>query len=356
MLKPIDLRFNYPILENQNAEFQELLKETLGNPLQLLSTDPTGGSYRDKEVGAKWLSQPGFPVNPDDVYLGGGGHHACIVAILAAKLQNKTIAVEEFTYSNFKSAAALLNLKLVPCKVDEFGLIPASLSEICLSNNIDALFTMATVSNPLGTVLPIERRREIVSIARENNLIIIEDDAYGFLEDQLLPNFFHLAPERSFYVYSFSKPYAQGIKTSYLLAPENYSQQVTDTLRLTSSNSSPLLSNVLNNLIESGQMSRVIREKQIGGAERQASVKTLLNGYNFSGHKNGWHVWLKLPDQIKSSELNSRLEKEGVLIVPSVGFSADTPVYEGAIRIALGGESDFSRVAEGIEIIKKLIS
>jgi DNA-binding transcriptional MocR family regulator len=125
-------------------------------------------------------------------------------------LANKTVVVEGLTYSNFLAIAAMLNIKLLPCPADTLGIKPDALREILTKHRAqhgrgpEALYIMATINNPTGTVLPTDRRQDIVSIARMMDMLIIEDDAYGFLEAESLPNFFHLAPERSFYVYSFS--------------------------------------------------------------------------------------------------------------------------------------------------------
>jgi len=352
----IDLKLNYPVLPGQDIELQTLLKSAFEKLDNFASLAPVGGSLYDRQIASDWLSQPGYLIDPKDVYIASGGHHGILVCILTAGLQNKKIVVEEFTYSNFKAIAKLFGITLIPCAVDMCGLKASSLSEICLKNKPDALYLMPTLNNPLGTVMPLDRRTEVVVVARKNDLLIIDDDAYGFLEETQLPNFFHLAPERSFYIYSFSKPFARGIKTSYLLAPGQFSESVVEVLRLSATNPSPLFSLALNEALVSGKLKSLIKEKQKEGNFRQQKAKALLSDYELYGHKNGWHLWLNLPAHIKSSELDKRLIKEGVSIVPSTTFSASKNLYDQAIRISLGGETDFNRVIKGIEIIKKQIA
>jgi DNA-binding transcriptional MocR family regulator len=356
MLQAIDLQLNYPLLTYQETEFKEIIQASLNEVSSFLSVTPTGGRIIDREVGAHWLSQPNYPVSVDDVYIGSGGHHSCLVALMAANLQNKTIVVEELTYSNFRSIATLLNIKLIPCALDDFGIVPPALAEICAKHKPAALFITPTVHNPLGYVSPVDRRHQIVSIARANNLIILEDDAYGFLEDTPVPNFFHLAPELSFYVYSFSKPLAQSIKTSYLLAPKQFSAKVIEASRATASNNSLLLMDVLNEYIASGRLEILIKEKRAEGQRRQTQARQLLGHYQVAGHTNSFHLWLVLPNKVKADMLNTSLIEAGVKIVPSSAYSIAENVNNQAIRIALGGERDFDKVINGIEIIKKQIN
>jgi DNA-binding transcriptional MocR family regulator len=358
MERPIDLEMNYPSLPGQEEEFSALLRAAAGELDNLSALSPTGGAIEDKEIAAQWLSQEGYPVAPRHVYLGSGGHHATLTALLAAGLTGKTVVAEEYTYSNFKAVAALLNIKLLPCPADALGLKPVALREICASHQAefgrapDALFIMATINNPTGTVLPLDRREDIAAVARAANMVIIEDDAYGFLEEERLPNFFDLAPERSFYIYSFSKPLMPGIKLSYILAPEEFGGAVVQALRLSSTNIPVLYTRLLNTFIGTGRLDKIIREKQNEGRRRQQAARSLLGDYPVLGHVNGWHLWLSLPSGVIATELDERLQERGVRIVPSTGYSITKTPYEGAIRIALGGERDMRRVVEGIERIK----
>ena len=348
MERPIDLQLNYPLLPGQEEEFSALLRRAAGEMENLSALIPTGGRLIDKEIAAQWLSREGYAVAPQRVYLGEGGHHGCIVSLLAAGLAGKTIVTEELTYSNFKTIARFLGIRLIPCAADALGLKPAALREICVQAKADALYIMATINNPTGTVLPLDRRQEIVEIARAHDLLIIQDDAYGFLEEEPLPDFFSLAPERSFYIYSFSKPLAQGIKLSYIVAPTGFDATIKDALDLTVTNIPELYAQLLNTYISSGRLAALVRGKQQEGRRRQARARVLLRDQVVLGHVNGWHVWLSLPGRLRATALSEQLAAGGVLVSPSAAYCVGAVPYEGAIRIALGGERDFTRVEEGI--------
>ncbi len=355
MERPIDLQLNYPSLSGQVEEFNDLLLAAARETESLSALSPTGGNIEDKEIGAQWLSHEGYPITPQAVYLASGGHHAVLVALLAGSLVGKTVVVEDLCYSHFRKIAAVLNIRLLHCPADALGLKPAALREICARDKPDALYIMATINNPTGTVLPLDRRLDIVAIARATNMLIIEDDAYGFLEEEALPNFFHLAPERSFYIYSFSKPLLAGMKSSYLLAPATFDAAIIENLRLTATNVPVLYTRVLNAYISTGRLQRIIEEKQEEGHRRQEIARSLLSEHPVLGHINGWHLWLSLPAAITATELNGRLQLKGVLVNPSTDYSLTEPRYEGAIRVALGGEPEMERVVEGIERIKQEI-
>ncbi|WP_188932088.1 aminotransferase-like domain-containing protein [Puia dinghuensis] len=349
----IDLQLNYPVLDGH----EELLKSTMVQALseidEIIPICKTGGELADREVGAKWLSQPGYAVAWKNVFIGMGGHNALVTAILSANLNNKVMATDELTYSNFKAIARLMGLKIIPCVGDADGMTPSALAKACETFGVEAVYLMPTVNNPLGSVMPLRRREEIIAVARENHLVIIEDDAYGFLEDVIIPSFFHLAPERSFYIYSFSKPLAQAIKTSYLLAPDRYAERVIDSLRLTGSTPSALSTLTLNKLIARGALQSIIAAKRQEGNFRQQQARRLLNNYEVIGHKNGWHFWIPLPPNINSANLSHLLFDRGVLVVSSDKFAIHEVSHEQGIRVAMGAELDFDSVIKGITILKE---
>ena len=162
MERPIDLQLNYPLLPGQEEEFSALLRSVAGEIENLSALIPAGGRPLDKEIAAQWLSMDGYAVSPQRVYLGAGGHHGCIASLLASGLVGKTVITEALTYSNFRTIARLLGIRLIPCAADALGLKPAALREICVQHKADALYIMATINNPTGTVLPLEDRKSVV--------------------------------------------------------------------------------------------------------------------------------------------------------------------------------------------------
>lgn len=72
------------------------------------------------------------------------------------------------------------------------------------------IFLMPTVQNPTLATLPDERRRAVARIAREHNVVLIEDDLYGSLTDDPTPLLAEHAPERTIVAGGLSKSVAAG--------------------------------------------------------------------------------------------------------------------------------------------------
>lgn len=352
----ISLSSNYPVLAEQQAAFKDIINRHYAAYDEWLSMKPVAGNKEDRKVAADWISRHGAPIGEERIFMAISGHQAIIVSLLAASLQGAAIAVDEFTYSNFLSIARLLNIQLIPCKADRKGMLPSELEAATLQHNIRAIYIMPTISNPTSVVMPLERRMELIDIARKYSQVIIDDDAYGFLDDNPPASFAQLAPELGWYIYSLSKPFAPDIKVAFIAAPERYKEQINTMLKLTSSNPSTFFTRLVSNCITNGELEDLIRKKRIEGKSRQTKTREILAGYDVQGHENGFHCWLKLPAGVTATDLYASLQQEGVEVMPGTTFAAPGVDGDGYIRIATGAEEDMNRVIQALEIIKKLIS
>ena len=217
----IDLQFNFPMLVGQDAVWAEHVRASMEMQARegMAALRPSfrgGGEDRVKEQAAAWLGEA-----VGRVALTCSGHHGCLVALMAAELAGKRVVVEEITYTGFVEQARMLGVELIACAMDAEGLRADALREICVEGRkagrpVAAVFTMPTLHNPVGCVQSLERRMAVVEVAREFGLIVIEDDAYGYLHPEPAPvNYAKLAPERTFYVRGLSKSFAPVVRTGF---------------------------------------------------------------------------------------------------------------------------------------------
>lgn len=352
----ISLSSNYPVLAEQQASFKHLIDRHYATYNEWFSMKPVIGSKDDRQIAAGWISRNGAAISEENMFMAISGHQAIIVSLLAASLQGTAVAVDEFTYSNFPAIARLLNVQLIACKTDEKGMLPSSLEAASAQYNIRGIYLMPTINNPTGVVMPLERRMELIGIARKNGQVIIDDDAYGFLAENPPANFAQLAPDLGWYIYSLSKPFAPDIKVAFMAAPERYKEQIITALKLTSSNPSTFFTRLVSDAITNGELEDLIRRKRIEGKRRQTITREVLSGYDVQGHENGFHCWLKLPAGITSNGLHASLLQEGVEVIPGLAFNAPGVSAGEYIRIAMGAEKDMNKVIQGLEIIKNLLS
>ena len=346
----IDLVWNFPLFAEQGAEWQGYLQRAVAelpvDDARLMRPSFRGGDAGLRVRAARWLG-----VEPERAWLVCGGHHGTLVSLLAAGLGGKALAVEEITYTAILEQGKMLGTKLVACAYDGEGMTPEALREACERETVSGVFLMPTVHNPLGIVAGLERRKALVAVAREFDLVIVEDDAYGFMEPEAAPNYAVLAPERTFYVRGLSKNYAPVTRTGFVVAPERFAGAMETVIKCSTTGTS-LPHNVASmELIEDGTLDRVMAAKLVEGARRNALGREILGRAVGPGAWCAWHLWVTLPEGLTAEEAQRVCLERGVMVSGAAGFTAPGVAVPRALRIGMGGDVERSKVEDGLRIV-----
>jgi len=357
----IDLVWNFPLLPAQQQLWSRYLtkamEEYVAEPVEHLRP-----SFRtvDGSLRARAARLLGFPV--ERTWLTCGGHHGTLVALMASGLAGERVIVEGNSYPGFLNQCRFTKTELVPCAIDDVGIILADLRALCESASADArpikgIFLMPTVQNPLGFVTPLDRRQQIVEIAREFELTIIEDDAYGYMEPNPPPNYAELAPERAFYVRGLAKSFAPGARTGFLVAPEGASPALTTAFVCTATGTAVPQNMAGLAMMEDGTLDKLMEEKRAEGAARNAAARDILRAAGLDvapGAACAWHLWVRLDASIDTRELEKTMADQGVL-VSSGHYSAGGWGYGLGVRLALGAEIERAQTLEGVRRLAEVL-
>lgn len=354
----IDLVWNFPLLPGQQETWSQYLTAALEEAGRE-TVESLRPSFRTvdtamRERAARWL---GFPV--ERTWLTCGGHHGTLNALLASGLAGERVAVEGTSYPGFLDQCRLTKTAVAACEVDEEGLLPESLREVCArardeGSTVRGLFTMPTVQNPLGFVTPEKRRMEIVAVAREFELTILEDDAYGFMEERAPTSYARLAPERTFYVRGLAKSLAPGARTGFLVAPESAAGAVASSLKCTATGTDVVQNRAALAMCEEGALSQLMDEKRAEGARRNAAARALLGDVVAPGARCAWHLWAPLAQGVEPGDVERAAKEAGVMITNGRACAAG-PGFGQGVRIALGGEVERERVLEGVRLVAEVL-
>ena len=155
---------------------------------------------------------------------------------------------------------------------------------------------MPTLQTPTGAIMSPARRQAIAAIVRKHDAYLVEDDAYAYLLTPPLPPVSALIPERSFYVMSFAKCLAPGLRIAAMIAPDSFRDRAINAVRATGWMAVPLMAEVVARLITSGDLARQARMKRDKAALRNAIVRRVLKEWlPPSDSAPGFHIWLPLP-------------------------------------------------------------
>ncbi len=243
----VDLNFNYPSLPEQGDALREALRQLAmaGDIDSHLRYQPHAGRLAERDIIVRHLTCQHFAPDAENVLIVNGAQHGLAVTVMGLLRPGDVVAVDALTYSGFKILAALYHLELaaIPCRPEGPDL--RALQTLCQQRRVRAVYTMPTLHNPLGWVLNTGQRQALADLARQHDLLIIEDAAYARLVSRPPPPVVSYAPERTVYVTGFSKNIATGLRVGVVISPPRYRPEIERAIRATTWNTPTLTSSLI---------------------------------------------------------------------------------------------------------------
>ncbi|HBY1472910.1 MULTISPECIES: PLP-dependent aminotransferase family protein [Klebsiella] len=333
----VDLNFNYPSLPAQGDALREALRQLAmaGDIDSHLRYQPHAGRLAEREIIARHLTCRHFAPDAENVLIVNGAQHGLAVTVMGLLRPGDVVAVDALTYSGFKVLAALYHLELaaIPCRADGPDL--QALHTLCQQRRVRAVYTMPTLHNPLGWVLNAGQRQALADLARQHDLLIIEDAAYARLVSRPPPPVVSYAPERTVYITGFSKNIATGLRVGVVISPPRYRPEIERAIRATTWNTPTLISSLICAWIEDGTVARFETQKRQDARQRQQVAREVLCGLPVVSHPDSYFVWLPLGEESRADRLANALMERRISVSTAEPFCVSATIPQ-ALRIALG--------------------
>ncbi|HWW48511.1 MAG TPA: PLP-dependent aminotransferase family protein [Xanthobacteraceae bacterium] len=340
----VNLALNVPPYTGEDEVISAALANIAaeGEMANLLSYLPHQGLRQHREAVAGWLSGLGAKSDPDHLFITHGGQHGLSIALGMVASPGDTVLTEMFTYSGMIALSAQNGYRLRGVEGDAHGLVPEALDRAFRETGARALFCMPTLQTPTGTVMPEERRDAIAEIVRRHDAYLVEDDAYAFLFAEPPHTLSERIPERSFYVVSFAKCLAPGLRIAAMKAPDSFRDRCNNGIRATGWMATPLMAEVLTRLIHNGDLKEQVRRKR-AKAELRNEIATRALGEWLPELVTppGFHRWLPLPPGRMLNGLITQAAQAGITIAPP-GFIHQVDRINLGVRLCLGHPSEAS--------------
>lgn len=350
-----DMSRNTHIPGQETAFLAQSLQALANNPkvLQDISLyTPDAGLPRYRAAGAHWLKQSEFSPSADQVICVNGGQHGLLCALMALLRPGDTVVTEQLTYPGLITAARMLGIRLIGLDMDDEGLLPSALEEVCRTHRVSALYCTPTIQNPTTAVLSVARREAVARVCREHNLLVLEDEAHGVLVEDRLPPLSYFAPERTILISSLSKAVSAGLRVGYLHAPQALMSRLAAALRSTCWMATPLTLELATAWIENGTAAHLLQQQIIEMGRRKALVEDLLAGLAYKTHLNSPHFWIEVPEPWRASEIEAELKQSNYLVSTAEAFAVGHAAVPQFIRASICNTSgDDQMLREGFEAL-----
>jgi DNA-binding transcriptional MocR family regulator len=224
----------------------------------------------------------------------------------------------------------------------------------------DVVYTIPTFQNPSGRTLSLENRRRLLDLAADRNAIVFEDDPYGMLrfEGESIPRLFELSEGSTIFLSSFSKTVAPGIRTGYLILPDQLVPSIEELVLSNYVSPAIFVEAALLEFLTSGRFEpnletvrdglRLRRDAMLAALERE-----MPEGTGWNQPEGGYFLWLDLPSGVPAATLLARAGEEDVVFIEGADFFFHGGGEESA-RLAFSFATP-DEIDEGITRLGRLV-
>lgn len=324
---------------------------------ELLGYQPNAGLPRHREAGARWVERYGLECPPERIAVCAGTQHGMVTALGSTLRAGDGLLCEELTYPGIRAVADFLGLELIGLESDGDGLRPDALDAACRVGRGRALYTVPTLHNPTGVTQSLDRRKELVDVARHHGLPIVEDGIHHLLPPVAPPPLAQLAPELTTFLAAPSKCVAGGLRVGFMALPEGRAPAVTQAIWSTVWMVPPLCVEVFTRWIEDGTADATVEAKRAESELRAELARSVLTGRSFALNEGAYHAWVDLPEEHlgSSAQFAEDCEGRGVLVAPSESFHVGTGSAPRAIRASLSAPRSRETLARGLECLAQAL-
>ena len=308
-----------------------------------LAQGPQGFIGLREFVASKAKQRRGINASPDDVLITtGSGQGIDIISRLLIG-PGDTVLLEEFCYAGAINRFKKLGAKLIGMPLDEDGIrmdaLAGLLEELKAKGTTPKfIYTIPTIQNPTGSILPLDRRRELLRLAKQYGVPVFEDECYADLlwhGVDAPPALYALAPDQVMHIGSFSKSLAPALRVGYAIAQW------------------PMLRHMIANKGDSGTgaLDQMIVAEYFSEhfGEHVDELTTGLRGKldamqdaierEFGTTMETWRprggifLWMKLPDSIDVRTLVKPAADRGIAFNPGPEWAVDPQASKSHLRL-----------------------
>lgn len=302
------------------------------------SYEPVQGSLNLRRTIAKWSTVFGGQLTADDLVTTSGVINAIFNCLLAVTKPGDTIAIETPVYFVTIQMAKSLGLNVIEIPSHPITGIDLNALKKVLPKIHVCCFT-TNFSNPLGSLMPDENKKELVRMLTEANVPLIEDDLYGNL-------FFGASRPKPCKVFdeagivmwcgSVSKTLAPGYRVGWV-APGKFKEKIIRQKLLQTICTPILYQEVIADFMEHGRYDlhlRTFRSKLYSNClQFQRTIEEYFpDNTKISQPQGGFMLWLELDKRIDTAELYDKAIQQNISFAPGRMFTLQDQ-YHNCMRL-----------------------
>jgi 2-aminoadipate transaminase len=328
-----------------------------------LASGPQGYRPLRDFLVTKLKRDAGIGCAADDIMIVSGSLQALDLVNAALLAHGDTVITEQDTYQGALSRLTRLGVNVVGIPLDHEGMRMDALAEVLADLRRRGvtpkyIYTIPTVQNPTGTIMPEARRAELLALSQQYGVPLFEDDCYADLiwDGKRPPALYAMSKNDGvIHIGSFSKSIAPALRVGFIVAPWELLSRM---LALKTDAGSGALEQMVLAEYCAPQFNSHVPKLTRG---LRAKLETLMEALNeqfgttaeFDDPKGGIFLWVKLPDSVDTLKLYRAALAAGVAINPGPEWSTDKACAASRLRLCFASPSH-QEIREGVAALAEV--
>ncbi|MBW4090798.1 MAG: PLP-dependent aminotransferase family protein [Proteobacteria bacterium] len=328
-----------------------------------LAEGPQGYPPLRAFVAGKLSDRRGCAAGPDDVLITSGSGQSIDIVNRMLVSPGDTVLIEEFSYAGAITRARQSGATVLPMPLDDHGIRPDALEAILTDlagKGITPkyLYTIPTIQNPTGTILPLDRRQAVAALSARFGVPIFEDECYADLlwhEVDAPPALRALAPAQVIHIGSFSKSLAPALRVGYATADWPVLARM---LACKSDGGTGAIDQMtIAEYFTTAFGSHV--EKLSAGLKTKLDVMQDALAREFGTAIETWHpdggifLWMKLPPEVDVRRLIAPAQAAGIAFNPGPEWAVDAEAAKSHLRLCFALPTS-AQIRDGVAAFAKV--
>jgi 2-aminoadipate transaminase len=346
------------------AQMTRIAQESTAEALQY---GPTEGFAETVDCIVEVMGAEGMLPDPDDVIVTTGGQQAIDLVCKTLVDPGDVVVCEAPTYPGAVPVFCSYQAETIQIDCDEDGMEIDRLEAVLTQLDKEGrrpkfVYSVPSFQNPAGVTMSLDRRRRLVELARQRELLVVEDNPYGLLRfggEPLAPLYQLDGGDFVIYIGTFSKILSPGIRLGWAVAPPPVMEKIVLGKQASDLCTSTLTQHFVREYFGEGSWREYVESLvEIYRGRRDTMVAALREHFpaeaTWTEPEGGLFIWATLPEYIDTSDLLAKALREDVAFVPGQAAYVDESRGRSSMRLNFSGVGD-EEIREGVRRIGKAI-
>ncbi|MDM5227348.1 PLP-dependent aminotransferase family protein [Cytobacillus sp. NJ13] len=294
-----------------------------------LQYSTTEGYIPLREAICQRMKMAGIDSGIENVLITSGSQQAIDLTGRLFINEGDAIICESPTYLAAINVFKSYNAKFIEAAMDDDGMVMEELEKKLQEHpNTKFIYTIPDFQNPTGRTLKLERRKRMIELANQYDVLIVEDNPYGAVRfaGEELPPVKHFDTEgRVIYLSTFSKIFTPGLRLGWICADEVFIDKYVAFKQTADLHTDSFAQRITAKYMELYEIEEHIHKIKAVYKERCTAMLCCIEEFfpknlSYSKPEGGLFIWVELPEGIDSAHIFTECLKNNVACVPGVPF------------------------------------